>query len=1549
MMGVQFGPMSDGTNFGATVDGNFGFGDIPAGDYLVEVDIPNDPVLGRPLYKVTREEDINVFDGDAYVPQVPPPPCAGPTHIVDVAGVGADGSFATDNPNFSDAGGSPYEGDSRPLCNMKLVKLQNGRSIAPGFNLFTDVPLPARYMGLTVDNLNLSTDPTSTMFGEVAGIPHNPFGVYDFNGRLLYTGESDPNGIWEVLMPSSLQINCPTPSGVCPNMYRFVGNDPGQPFHRNSNWNPQYQTISVPFEAWPGVINPADLAPMPVAATIEGAGNQFSALAECVLPGATPKLFAVDKPYVTGSGSIVISGDAFGAAAGAVTLDGTVVAATWGPTTITATIPSGFPAGPHQLMVTTSTGQSIINGLTVHVLSDFGAFPATAVIDNFNRGTGNVALGSNWAGPLSQNQAAYRITTPSGTLREVQVRNTGVNGLIYWNGSIGGGPVYGPNQEAYFTFTDVSTAASEQDLLLKITGLAGTSIGSNTAMIEAWYDRANSQVRIETLAPGQGWVSHAPVTGVTFAAGDRFGARATQDGMVYVYKNSTLMGSVNVTSGPTPWPAALAVGGGRIGVWFIGTGNTAAQDARFDDFGGGTLAAGSVYLPTMFEVGPGRTYDPVASLQTDPITGLPYEHALQNALDAAAGVSNALVVVYPNTATPNSNPAGEYFENIVMHSPVKLQGVGPGGIRADGSVVGGSILDGIGYSPDATPSVDWYALVASLLTPDPNGGDPTALGNPNISDGEVVYVLPTGTTQFTSGYKAAIDGFSILGGDQLGFPANVNQEGGGQAGGGQPTFQGDVPTQGGGIYVHGYAHYLQITNNVVHSNGGAYAGAIRVGTPTIDNNNDNLRIAYNRFLANGGTNLAGAIGLFQDSDGYQVDHNDLCGNFSAEYGGAISHFGLSPNGKIHDNRIYWNQSVDEGAGIIVAGELPTNPAANYGAPGGPQGAGAVDIYNNLIQSNIASDDGGGLRFLMVASDCSSTSGFQACAINVYNNMIVNNLSAHEGGGVALDDAPNVRFYNNTVMKNLSTDTAATAAFNTPYPAGLSTGDNSAQLQAVLPSPTFSNPLMFNNIFWDNRAGSYDAQNAQVNGIGLAGAGDINLWDMGSTNPAIQLSPTNSIQQAPTNPGLPANICTTGGNNCQDPQVNTAYDTQVSVYPWRSPNQPAPVIIAVDVPGVLPGDYHLQSGSPAIDMAAGSKSGVNAPAFDIDNQGRPAGATCLPDSGADEVQTGGVCVDLSISKTDGVNTVIAGTAVTYTIVVGNAGPSAVTAAPVTDNFPAALTVGSWTCTATAGSSCTVGGSGNNRSGTVTLLVGGSATFTANTTLAASALGSLVNTTTVAAPGGALDTNTANNSATDTDSIIPQRPTGSLLDNFDRANATTLNNGTNWSQTVTAGSAAIRVNSNQAFANSAGQAIWNTPAAGFGAKQWAAFTFVGGATRFESALFLKATGGSAEAPGTYIRVRYTTAGGPDRLVVQTTTTSGSSYSAEVTLSNVTFNNNDTLTVMVDASGNVYAWRTSGATTTYLGSVTPAGTWTGTGRIGMQLPSGARVDNFNGGTLP
>jgi hypothetical protein len=290
---------------------------------------------------------------------------------------------------------------------------------------------------------------------------------------------------------------------------------------------------------------------------------------------------------------------------------------------------------------------------------------------------------------------------------------------------------------------------------------------------------------------------------------------------------------------------------------------------------------------------------------------------------------------------------------------------------------------------------------------------------------------------------------------------------------------------------------------------------------------------------------------------------------------------------------------------MIAGQLPADP--NTLSPG----SGSVNIVANEIKGNLANDDGGGIRFLMAGN----------FPMNVFNNFIVNNISTHEGGGIALNDTPDVRFYNNTVMKNLTTATALTSN-GAAAPAGLSSSQNSALLQATLPggSPSFSNPLLFNNIFWDNRAGSR-------NGAAVTGLGDdpLNLgactnlpacdhWDLGVADGTGLLSPTNSIVQQ--NAGTHGYVASPT-NLAADPQVVTPHDIGVTFNTWR--NNPAflgAIMISADLPPNLLGDYHIQATSPAINTGAASKAPTSAPAVDIDNIARPAGGGY--EIGADEV-------------------------------------------------------------------------------------------------------------------------------------------------------------------------------------------------------------------------------------------------------------------------------------------------------------------------------------------
>ena len=153
---------------------------------------------------------------------------------------------------------------------------------------------------------------------------------------------------------------------------------------------------------------------------------------------------------------------------------------------------------------------------------------------------------------------------------------------------------------------------------------------------------------------------------------------------------------------------------------------------------------------------------------------------------------------------------------------------------------------------------------------------------------------------------------------------------------------------------------------------------------------------------------------------------------------------------------------------------------------------------------------------------------------------------------------------------------------------------------------------------------------------------------------------------------------------------------------------------------------------------------------------PAGTTETTPSNnsATDTDTLNPRANLSLTKTDGAASDIPGTAIQYTLVVGNAGPSNVTGATVVDTFPAALTGATWTCTASAGSSCGAASGSGNLNAIANIAVGGSVTYVINATISPAATGSLANTASVTAPAGTTDLFPGNNSATDTDTLDPQ---------------------------------------------------------------------------------------------------------------------------------------------------------------------------------------------------
>ena len=126
-------------------------------------------------------------------------------------------------------------------------------------------------------------------------------------------------------------------------------------------------------------------------------------------------------------------------------------------------------------------------------------------------------------------------------------------------------------------------------------------------------------------------------------------------------------------------------------------------------------------------------------------------------------------------------------------------------------------------------------------------------------------------------------------------------------------------------------------------------------------------------------------------------------------------------------------------------------------------------------------------------------------------------------------------------------------------------------------------------------------------------------------------------------------------------------------------------------------------------------------------------------------------DLKVTLTDGKTAAIAGTQDTYTIVVTNAGPSNVTGAAIQDTFPAAFTGVTYTAIQSGGASGFSASGSGNIDDTVNMPAGSRVTYKATGTISASATGSISDTATVTSPNGVPDPNTANNSATDADTL------------------------------------------------------------------------------------------------------------------------------------------------------------------------------------------------------
>jgi hypothetical protein len=541
--------------------------------------------------------------------------------------------------------------------------------------------------------------------------------------------------------------------------------------------------------------------------------------------------------------------------------------------------------------------------------------------------------------------------------------------------------------------------------------------------------------------------------------------------------------------------------------------------------------------------------------------------SIQAAIDAAS--PGDLIMVAPGT----------YNENVVMYKPVHLQGSGTGSTFINANPNPLDRLQAFHAKLDSLGARDFAAFLLD---------DPFVKGEaPGVFVmGEFAY--QTGTLNpgnpFATPGQASIDGFTISG-----------------------------SKAGGGIFLALGASNVVISNNNITNNQGNLAGGISIGgIRGFDSQNDNVVVRNNKVHANGGVDGSGGIAMYDGAENYLVEGNLVTGNMSRFNGGGIAHNGFSAgNNVIRKNRILFNEVffgallnlAGDGGGIFVGDDIA-----------GVDGTGNVRIDGNLIQGNLTgAGSGAGIRaFAVNAADVAASPANDATwsKLEIVNNIIVNNVAAVNGGGISLQDVLRATIVNNTIANNDSTATGALAfaagsANSTPQPAGIVSAPHSAALLALITrpgEPTYSNPVMLNNIIWHNRSFYNDATaNGGAGGLVPNPAGQ--YWDLGVVNTAgvpPTLTSASSILSTTANPGFvsggglgyvntlaTATVIDEGGNN-----INVGF----------TPLDPAA------------GDYHVVAGSPAVD--AGSNA-ASVPAFDFDGDYRPRSAANVADIGADE--------------------------------------------------------------------------------------------------------------------------------------------------------------------------------------------------------------------------------------------------------------------------------------------------------------------------------------------
>ena len=986
---------------------------LPPGKYVVEVIMP-------PGYEVYKEEDKNLLIGDNFIAPA----------VQEFAGVGGDVFILPDqasvasmydanatgfnSSNYQDSttslslqGGmmsgvpgfpgytdpvwpcvgekrivpdylslfpqnletAPFAGATRPLCDRKEVNLTNQMAVNARFFIFTSTHIAAKYTGVITDDYTSEFDPFAPQFGEKFGPPNMPVSTRDYLGNELSRVYSDHWGAYDGLTFSSWDVNPPNITGYSPAMMTQCMNDPG-PTTINGQlindplYNPAYSNFCYVNPFMPGVTTYNDTPVVPTQAFVGAGYNNV----DCSYPDATPAVSEVDGdgigPWVSASGK-------------------TLVISSLGDQQVNNSAYSG-----------PSASVAPFNQKTISRHYGFGS--RCTAVSGACTAVSAVTIGGVPAAITNWSDTSITVTVPATGTAANQVQPCAVQQQVQYGGpgkvggSFGSPAKSNPPAGRSFAYCGelVVTAGNSKQSIDSVTVIIGGKAPTHVSSTQT------VQSAIDAAAPGDLLIVDPTCTTSTSAS-----------------TGSACEGTVNKVAVGTITSKAVAAHNEMLLMW---------KPVRLQGVGAATSVIDANAFP------PGNLLDPWRR-HVNCLFGLSLQGVPLGTLSATGNSA-----VYDSTGTYNC-PEKTWSNFVAVPDAPQVDRLPLEAVVGWDATVNGNLAEQL-QEPSLMGAYEGAGItvlakgvrVPQGESPWTDGSEPGAFPADALllqdvaqfpSDDEGATIGPQNSYCFTINSRNGLSTTTEYSPNL--YPSNYECN--------PSSIDGltirDSSQGGGGVFVHGWAHNLQIANNRVYNNAGTLSGGITIGQgefppsiqmvatgttppigqfsldspPSCQNGNAvgerlpycldlNVNVHNNYITSNSslgdelfsGTLAGGGGASFcTGSDYYKFQYNWVCGNLSSAEGGGLAHLGFIFDGDIEHNTIALNQSTNptiptNGGGLIVMGTPDTDPICGTQLdadcpPGLSDGTGPNLVINaNLIQANTAeSGAGGGIRFQQV--------------------------------------------------------------------------------------------------------------------------------------------------------------------------------------------------------------------------------------------------------------------------------------------------------------------------------------------------------------------------------------------------------------------------------------------------------------------------------------------------------------------------------------------------------------------------------------------------------